>query len=174
MQRKMYFLMDSSNDARRVTQELLLDKIPEDQISVLTHVGELPDDLPEATPDETSDFWPALFKGLGLGTATGLIVGVLLAATTLFGITFSTLANTPLLALLAVFGALMGAFGAAIVGISAPNTMLQRFDKALNKGRVLLMVDVPQERIDEIRRDIQQSEPRAEYCGLEPLKPAFP
>lgn len=174
MQRKMYFLMDSSNDARRVTEELLLDKIPEDQISVLTHVGELPDDLPEATPDETSDFWPALFKGLGLGAVTGLILGVLLAATTLFGITFDTLAGTPLLALLAVFGGLMGALGATIVGISAPNTMLKHFDRALNRGRVLLMVDVPQERVEEIRQDVQQAEPRAEYCGLEPMKPAFP
>lgn len=177
--RKMYFLMDSSNDARRVMNELLLNKIPEQQINVLTHVGELPDDLPEATPDETSDFWPALLKGGGLGILTGLLIGVLLAMISLSGypllnITFNTLANTPLLALLAVFGGLMGAFGAAIVGISAPNTMLKRFDRALDKGRVLLMVNVPQQRVEEIRRDIQQTEPRAEYCGVEPMKPAFP
>lgn len=172
--RRMYFVMDSTESARRVTEELLLDKIPQHRIHVIKQDEELPEDLPEATPDEASDFWPALFKGLGIGAVTGLLVGVLLAATGLFGVTFEMLSGTPILGFLAILGGLMGAFGAAIVGISVPNPMLERFQQSLNDGQVLLMADVPSERVDEVRNDIQQTEPKAEYYGLEPLKPAFP
>lgn len=173
--RRMYFLTRSTDDARRITDELLLDRIDEHHIHILTHSGDLPDDLPEATSDEESDFFPALFKGLGLGAVTGLVIGVLLALTSAFGISVEMLYNTPYLAVITIFGGLMGAFGAAIVGVSVPNPLLKRFNKALDEeGRILVMTDVPRDRVDELRARVQKADPDAEYCGVEPLKPAFP
>lgn len=172
--RRMYFLTRSTDSARRITDELLLDRIDEHHIHVLSHSGDLPDDLPEATSDEESDFFPALFKGLGLGAVTGLVIGVLLALVSAFGITLEMLYTTPFLALVAIIGGLMGAFGAAIVGVSVPNPLLERFNRALDEGRILVMTDVPRDRVDELRARVQKADPDAEYCGVEPLKPAFP
>lgn len=172
--RRMYFLTQSTDGARRITDELLLDRIPESAIHVVTHTGELPDDLPEATSDQESDFFPALFKGFGLGALTGLAIGLLIAAMSLFGVSTEMLLNTPYLALIVIFGGLMGAFGAAIVGVAVPNPLLERFNRELDNGRILVMANVPRDRVDELRARVQKAAPDAEYCGLEPLKPAFP
>ncbi len=172
--RRMYFLARSTDSARRITDELLLGRIIEPHIHILTHTDHLPDELPEEATSDESDFMPALFKGLGVGALTGLAVGILIAIMPYFGIGAAALIQTPFLAIVAIFGALMGAFAAAIVGVSVVNPSLERFEKALDEGRILVMADVPRDRVDELAARIQQVEPQAEYCGMEPLKPAFP
>jgi hypothetical protein len=173
--RRIYFLTGSISSARRITDELLLDRIPESHIHVLSHSGELPDDLPEATIDQSSDFYPGLFKGFGLGAVTGLVVGVLLAFLPWLELGgMALLTTTPFLLGTAVAGGLLGAFAGSIVGVSVPNQLLVRFDKELDAGKILLMVDIERDRADEIRGDIQRLETGAKYCGMEPLKPAFP
>lgn len=172
--RRMYFLTQSTDSARRITDELLLGRIVETHIHILTHTDHLPDDLPEEATGDESDFWPALFKGLGLGGLTGLIIGIVIALIPYFGIGKEALTTTPFLALMVVFGALMGAFAAAIVGVSVVNPSLERFEKALDDGKILVMADVPRDRVDELAERIKKAEPAAEYCGMEPLKPAFP
>ena len=172
--RRLYFLTRSTDSARRITDELLLGRIAETNIHILTHTDHRPDALPEEATGDESDFWPALFKGLGLGGLTGLILGVVVALIPFFGIGTAALTSTPFLAVTTVFGALMGAFAAAIVGVSVINPSLERFEKALDDGRILVMADVPRDRVDELAQRVRQAEPDAEYCGMEPLKPAFP
>lgn len=172
--RRIYFLTGSIESARRMTDELLLERIPESNIHIVTHVGELPDDLPEATSDQLSDFFPGLFKGLGLGALAGLTIGVIFAFMPWTGITLETLATTPFLIASVALGALLGAFGGAITGISVPNHMLDRFDKQLDAGNILVMIDVPFDHVEAVRKGVQKAVPDAKYCGMEPLKPAFP
>ena len=172
--RRIYFLTRTTDSARRITDELLLGRIAETNIHILTHTDHRPDALPEEANSDESDFWPALFKGLGLGGLTGLLVGIVIAVTPYFGIGTSAMTSTPFLAVMAIFGALMGAFAAAIVGVSVVNPSLERFEQALDDGRILVMADVPRDRVDELAQRIKQAEPDAEYCGMEPLKPAFP
>lgn len=172
--RRLYFLTGSIDSARRITDELLLDRIPESHIHIVTHTEELPDDLPEATSNELSDFYPGLFKGLGLGALAGLAAAVTLTFIPWFGITFEMLFNTPFLLAIIAFGALLGAFGGAITGISVPNHSLDRFERDLDDGKILLIVDVRRDQAEEIRREIMKAVPGTKYCGIEPLKPAFP
>lgn len=172
--RRIYFLIGSIDGARKMTDELLLCRISESHIHVVTHTGELPDDLPEATPDQTSDFFPGLFKGIGLGAITALVAATIVAAIPAVGFGFDELYFTPMFAAIVIFGALVGAFFGALVGSSAPNTLFKNFDKALDEGRILVMADVPRDQVDEIRERVKKAEPGAEYCGIEPLKPVFP
>lgn len=172
--RRMYFLTRSTDSARRIADELLLGRIAETNIHILSHSDHLPGDLPEEATGDESDFMPALFKGLGLGSLTGLVVGILIAITPYFGIGTQALTGTPFLAVIVVFGALMGAFAAAIIGVSVVNPSLERFEQALDDGRILVMADAPRDRVDELEARIKRTEPDAEYCGMEPLKPAFP
>jgi hypothetical protein len=73
-----------------------------------------------------------------------------------------------------VVGALFGAWAATMIGISTPNTALKRFEAAIGEGRVLLMVDVPKDRVEEIQALVHRSHPEASDHGLEPTMPAFP
>lgn len=173
--RRMYFLTQSVDSARRITNELLLDRIPEAHIHVITHKGELPEDLPEATPNQTSDFYPGLFKGIGLGALTALLASIVATFIPAIGLDLETLTSTPLIGAIVVLGALFGGFFGAIVGSSVPNSLLKNFDKALDEeGKILMMADVPRDQVDNIRDRVLKVDPEAKYCGLEPLKPAFP
>ncbi|MCS3904168.1 hypothetical protein J2T55_002203 [Methylohalomonas lacus] len=172
--RRLYFLTGSIDSARRITDELLLERIPETHIHIVTHTDELPEDLPEATSNELSDFFPGLFKGLGLGALAGLVAALALAFIPWFGLGPAMLINTPLLLAIVAFGALLGAFAGAITGISVPNHALDRFDPELDNGRILVIVDVHRDQADEIRRRVTKVVPDTRYCGVEPLKPAFP
>lgn len=172
--KRIYFLTGSIDGARRITDELLLDRIPETHIHVVTHASELPDDLPEATSTQVSDFFPGLFKGLGLGGLAGLVAAIVLAFIPWFDIGPAALLNTPFLLAIVALGALLGAFGGAITGISVPNHMLDRFNRELDAGKILVMVDVRRDQADDIRRRVLKASPGTHYCGLEPQKPAFP
>lgn len=172
--RRIYFMTGSIESARRMTDELLLERIPEANIHIVTHVGDLPDDLPEATLDQLSDFFPGLFKGIGMGALAGLAAGVMLTFLPWTGLSMATLTNSPFLLAIIAAGALLGAFGGALTGVSAPNHMLDRFDRQLDAGSILVMVDVGRDHVDEVRRRIQKAVPDARYSGTEPLKPAFP
>lgn len=169
---RLYFLTDSTDSARQITDRLLQKRVPEENIHVLASSADLPADLPEATPDEKSDFWPALFKGIGVGAVTGLIFALGVAASPLLAGGVGT--QGPVILLITLFGGLAGALGAAIIGISVPSSLLERFDREMARGRLVLMVYVPAKRIQEIRESIRQVRPDTRYCGIEPLKPAFP
>ena len=55
-----------------------------------------------------------------------------------------------------------------------PNTELERFEADLEAGKILLMVDVPVERVEEIEEMIARRHPEAVDKGVEPSMPAFP
>jgi hypothetical protein len=75
--------------------------------------------------------------------------------------------------LLAIVGSLMGIWIASMIGISAPNSQLKRFEKTLEEGHVLLMVDVPVARVSEIT-ELVGRHTEVEVAGTEPAMPAFP
>jgi hypothetical protein len=54
------------------------------------------------------------------------------------------------------------------------NTRLKRFEKAIERGELLVMVDVPRGRVDEITALIKKKHADAEVKGTEPTIPAFP
>lgn len=169
---RLYFLTDSNDSARKLTERLLLERVGEEHIHILANADELPDDLPETTPDENSDFWPALGKGFGIGAVTGLVFATLLALSPLLPGGIAD--QAPVIALITIFACVVGAFGAAIVGISVPSTLLERFRQELARGRLVVMIDVPSEKVQVVYNTIRQNVPRTQYCGIEPLQPVFP
>jgi hypothetical protein len=61
-----------------------------------------------------------------------------------------------------------------MIGISVPSSRLKEFEDAIASGELLLMVDVPKARVDEITQLVKQHHPEAEIEGTEPVIPAFP
>jgi hypothetical protein len=55
-----------------------------------------------------------------------------------------------------------------------PNSRLKGFDGDLQQGKVLLMLDVPAGRYEQVRDIIAKAHPEASDRGNEPTVPAFP
>ena len=61
-----------------------------------------------------------------------------------------------------------------MIGISTPSKRLERFEKAIKEGQILLMIDVPRGRVEEIEERLQHVIAEAHLEGIEPNIPAFP
>jgi hypothetical protein len=61
-----------------------------------------------------------------------------------------------------------------MIGVSTPSSRLKRFEAAIEQGQILLMLDVPRSRVEEIETRLQALHPEAHLEGIEPNIPAFP
>ena len=60
------------------------------------------------------------------------------------------------------------------MGAALPNSRLKQFQQAIENGEVLMMVDVPYARADEIEALVREHHPEVEIEGREPTVPPFP
>ena len=61
-----------------------------------------------------------------------------------------------------------------MLGLQVPNSRLRAFEPEIRDGRILLILDVPAGRFEEIRQVIARTHPEAIDRGNEPTVPAFP
>ena len=61
-----------------------------------------------------------------------------------------------------------------MIGIGIPSTRLKRFESAIEKGELLMMVDVAKDRVEEIEALVKSHHPEADIEGTDPTIPAFP
>jgi len=168
--KRLYFLLPDVDIARKIVDELLLVHVPYERIHVLARAGTPLEELPEAGVAQKTDLIPALERGLAVGGTAGVVAGLLALAFPPGGL---VVAGGAIL-----FGALGGAgFGAwvsSMIGVSLPNSRLTRFEEAIERGMLLMMVDVPRERVEEFEEMIKLHHPEAEIEGTEPTIPSFP
>lgn len=171
MSKRIYWLLPNLDSARRTMDDLLLARVGEGQIHFVAREGTDMARLHEANVLQTSDLIRSAQYGLTIGGATGAVIG--LVAATFFPI----VGDSPqwgLAAVLAILGAGFGAWSSSMIGISTPSVRLKRFEGAIEQGQILLMVDVPRSRVDEIEELLERSHPEAHLEGVEPDMPAFP
>ena len=170
--KRLYFLVPTIDSAKIIVDEALLARIDERHIHIVAKDHDLLEKahLPEAGLFEESDFVPALERGLTVGGATGLLAGI--AAVT-FPPAGLVLGGGAILAT-SLLGAGMGAWVASMIGVSVPNTQLTRFEEAIEEGQLLMLIDVPKSRVDEITELVKSHHPEAQIKGTEPTIPAFP
>ncbi len=170
--RRLYFLIPDVDSAKTIVDELLLARVEERHmhIAAADHHALTEAHLPEAGLLQESDFVPAVERGVAIGGATGILAGV--AAVALPGVGLA-LGGGAILGI-GLAGAGVGAWLSSMIGISAPSTRLKEFESAIEKGSLLMMVDVPKVRVDEITDLVKKHHPEAEVEGTEPVIPAFP
>jgi hypothetical protein len=170
--RRLYFLIPTIDSAKTIVDELLLARVEQRHmhIAAADHHALTEANLPEANLLQESDFVPAVERGLAIGGATGILAGI--AAVALPGVGL-VLGGGAILGI-GLAGAGLGAWVSSMIGISAPSTRLTEFEEAIKAGSLLMMVDVPKARVDEITDLIKQHHPEAEIEGTEPVIPAFP
>jgi hypothetical protein len=171
MHRRIYWLLPNLASARRTMNDLLLARIPERHIHFVGRESDDLSDLHAANVLQTSDVVRAAQAGLVIGIAVGALLGGVLA------VFFPIVGNSPqwgLVAVLAMLGALMGAWSSSMIGVSTPSRRLERFAAAIESGSILLMVDVPHGQVQQVEAHLQARHPEAHFEGLEPHIPAFP
>ncbi len=170
--RRLYFLVPDVNSASSIVDELLLARIEERRIHIAArdHHPLQEANLPESNLFQESDFIPAVEKGLAVGGGTGIIAGLVAMTFPPAGLIVGGGAVLGL----GLLGAGFGAWVSGMIGVNVENTQLKDFEQALNDGQLLLMVDVPVARIDEITELVKKHHPEAEVNGTEPTLPVFP
>ena len=168
--KRLYFLLPDADVARKIVDELLLAHIPYEHIHLIARSETTLDQLPEAGISQKTDLVPALERGLAVGGSVGALAGLAALAFPPAGLVVAGGA--------VLFGALGGAgFGAWIsgmIGVSLPNSRLERFESAIEDGMLLMMVDVPKQRVDEFQAMVKEHHPEADIEGTEPTSPSFP
>ena len=148
--RRLYFLLPNLDVTHKVVDELLLARIEERHIHVIAKEGTPLKDLPEASLIQKSDFVPAVERGVAMGGATGIAAG--LVAIALPGV---VIAGGALLAM-GLAGAGMGAWLGGMIGMDVENTHIKQFESAIQAGQILVLVDVPKDRVDDIQSSVKK------------------
>ena len=170
MRRRLYFLVNDVPSARRIRDEMLLARIEDAHFHALAKDGVELSDLHEASLLQKTDFVHGAEIGLTMGGGIGILAGLVVVLFPPDGI------NMQLVTVLvtALMGAVFGAWVASMKASSVPNSRLKNFESAIEAGRILIMVDVPCGRVDEIRTLVSSRYPEAMDSGMEPSIPAFP
>ena len=170
MKRRLYFLMPNVTNAKAVHNDLLLARIEERNMHVLAKDDISLKDLPEASLLEKSD----LIHGLQLGFVVGGFTGITLATISYqFGMIVPGWETISMVGII-VGGAFLGAWTSSMVAINVQNTHLKEFMKDVNSGKILYMVDVPVQRMEEISNLVHSKHPEAIMRGIDHTIPAFP
>lgn len=170
MQRRLYFLLPDIETTHKVVEKLLLARITEDDMYVVAREDAQTRDLPEAGVSQTSDLAGSAERGAAAGGVTGVLAGLAAMAFPPAGIAI----GGGVVAATGLAGAGFGAWVSSMIGIRHNNSQIEEYEKAIRNGKVLMMVDVEKERLDEIQNTIRESYPEAKIEGTDPHKPAFP
>ena len=170
MRRRLYWLLPDVESARRTGDDLLLARVEDRHMHFLARRGTDLGELHEASVLQKSDVRHAATVGVLLGALLGALAGWLLAQYPIEGLGFGVGG----MLLMTAFGAAFGFFASTMVGSSVPNSNLKQFADEIERGQILVMVDVPLHRVDEIHSLLEKRHPEAAWRGVDPAVPAFP
>ncbi|HTJ97930.1 MAG TPA: DUF1269 domain-containing protein [Rhodocyclaceae bacterium] len=170
MRRRLYFMLPDLASANKVADELLLARIEDKHMHFLARRGTPLGKLHEAGYRHKSDLLHAAEVGLISGGSCGFAIGCVLYLTQPLG-----MALQPIVILgTTLFFALFGAWSSSMVGVSLPNSHLTQFSEEIEGGKILLMVDVPRDRVEAVRNIMRGTHPEAHSRGFDPAIPVFP
>lgn len=170
MRQRLYFLLPSVDCAKQVVNDLLLARVEDRNIRVVAKDGTALEGLHEASVLQTTDLAHSAEMGLIVGGIAGVLAGVVALFNPVPGLNV----NEGVILVAALLGAAFGAWASSLIGTAIPNSRLSAFRKEIDQGRILMMVDAPRGRSNEINDLIRARHPDAAPRGAEPTIPAFP
>lgn len=158
MLRRLFFLFPDEAHAQRVVDELINNDIPKHRIHAIARGIEL-NTLPEATERQKRDTAFRLEKILWNANLSIFALA--------FVLLFAALVAGEFLWAAAAVAVMLASF---IAGewfvVYLPDVHLSEFTDALSHGEILLMIDVPKKRVDEIERFVHHHHPEAFVGGV--------
>ena len=170
MRLRMYVTLPDLASAKRLADDLLLARVEDRCMHFLARRGTDLGALREASYLQKTDAVHGAFTGLVIGAVIGIVVGLALVYFPPARLSVELVA----VLIAAIVGGGIGMWVAGMVGLQVPNSRLQGFEREIADGKILLMLDVPSGRYQEIREVIARTHPEATDRGNEPTVPAFP
>jgi hypothetical protein len=170
MRRRLYYVLPDLASAIQTANDLLLARIEDRHMHFVGRDGMSLGELHPASLAQTSDLRHSLQLGAALGLIGGLLLGVYLKMSPMFGFDF----GVGTLIACTIGGGMFGSWTATLIGLSAPNPHLKPFKRDIAAGHIVLMVDVPAARVDEIHELVRRRHPEVADRGVDPAIPAFP
>src|SRR3954466_12096177 len=170
MRLRMYVTLPDVASARKLADDLLLARIEDRRMHFLARRGTDLGELHEASYLHKSDTMHAAVLGMLIGGGLGAVLGAIL-------INFPPGARSVEIGAILIttlVGAGLGMWISSMVGLSVPNSRLKAFEPDIAAGKVLLLLDVPAGRYQEVHDVIARTHPEAVDGGNEPTVPAFP
>ena len=170
MRRRLYFLLPDVPSTQQVVDDLLLARVEARHIHVLGRRDVDLRDLPQASVLQKTDVIHGAQIGVILGAAIGALGGVF------FMIFPPSETSLPLATILigSLLGALFGFWVSSLVGAAVPNSRLKPFQLGIERGMLLLIVDVPFREAQRLTHLVIDKHPDAVPGGTEPTIPAVP
>ncbi len=170
MKRRLYFLLPDVECATRTADDLLLARVDDRHMHCLAKRGTDLGELHEASYLIKTD----LMRGAGIGLFFGALAGVILGYLIVNHPPEGTHPGLAAAVLAALVGALLGLWMGSMAATAAPNSRLKQYDPEIDRGKVLLIVDVPYEKVDRIRDIVASRHPECVAMAQETRYPAFP
>lgn len=170
MKKRLYFMLPDFQSAHSMLDEMLLARVEERHLHFLAKRGTLPEDLPEANVLQKTDIVHGAEMGLVIGAVAGTLAGVMVVLLPPAGVSLQLVT----ILITALAGGLFGTWVSSMVGTQVPNSKLAAFHADIERGKVLMIVDVPMRRVQAIRERVALHHPEAVSGGMEPTVPAFP
>jgi uncharacterized membrane protein len=149
MKRKHVYLVDDLSEARAAVTAARRAGATDDDIALIARNDIEMEVIPEDRRNASTDFVPAALKGAVGGGTVGLLAGLIAAAIPPLGVTLAGAAA------IAAAGAAAGTWSSALIGSALPDPVRRRFENEIQAGRILVVVDAPEESIALIDSSVQ-------------------
>ena len=170
MKRRLYFLLPDVESATRTANDLLLARVEDRHMHFLARRGTDLGELHEASYLIKTD----LMRGAGIGLFFGVLGGVVLGYLIVNHPPEGTHPGLAAALIAAIVGALLGVWMGSMAATAVPNSRLKQFGQDIDRGKVLMIVDVPYEKVDRIRDIVAARHPEVVATSQETRYPAFP
>lgn len=152
---RLYFLIPDRETTTDIVNELNEMGLTKDHLHVMGKDWQPleKEGVPVATLIQTSDVVNASKRGAVVGALLGLVLGL---------VAHYVLVDTNIVWMalgMTLFGALFGVWASTMVGVSVKDIKVDKYDKAIKRGAMLLIIDVPDEREDAYRNAIKRHHP---------------
>lgn len=166
MRRRLYFLLPNVEHCKQLIAELNQADITEHNIHAIAKEGITLEGINEASSFQTTE----LNYGLGLGITSGGIAGFLggLLVITFPPAGLAIIGEKTLILATTVAGILSGSLVSFLVARDIPNHELRDFQLAIERGQILLLIDIPTHRVEDITQLIKTTHPEAEIGVTKP------
>jgi hypothetical protein len=162
--RRLFFLLPDVDSCKAVVAELRQVGVPDRHLHVVASIEQTLEGLPQAGVLQTTEVVHGLEWGILIGGAGGLMGGLLALAVPPPGL---DLGHSAVVASTAV-GAVFGAIVSALMSTHEHNHKLNSFERAIEQGELVLMVDVPRKQVDSTKALILKHHPEAEIGVAKP------
>lgn len=153
MHRKLKFMLPNVGVAREVWKAMLLACIENKNIYFLAKPGINLGKLQPASVAQSTGTIHEGERGVLIGAGLGLLAGVLAL---IFPPWYVDAHWTVILAITTAFGAITGALGMALLGVSLTNSDHAAIEHRIAQGEILMILSVPFHRVKEIRRMVNR------------------